>query len=1047
MESWTLCAVLLYLLADFTSASPGIAFPINSQVPPVARIARQFQFTFSTSTFSSASPSIQYVLVGSPQWLHLDDASRTFSGTPSTGDMGSANFNLVATDDTGTTSMPVTFIVSSQQGPGLGLSVTEQLPSFGTFSSPDSLVLHPSSPLAISFRPDTFTSTDDSTLYYAICANNTPLPSWIQFDPRGLSFTGSTPSFSSEYELPQEFGIHLIASDVAGFSAVAAFFSIVVESHELTFANNTLYIQVSAGMTVNFSGIQSSLRLDGQSIKAADIKSVTASTPPWLSLDDTALTITGTAPRGVISQSFLVTVEDVYGDNANTTIFISVGNTTRLMYAAIPPLYATLGTQFSFQCNRALFAQDSTIHLDLGNTSSWLKFDETSLRLSGLVPIDLEPQTYGLNLTVSQGIVSDFQIVTLSIGRESGTTTTSRTTLFQPTPSSTRVNGHGPTTQVSPDTTSDAESNRQRIAAAVVLPIVIILALLLVVLWFRRNRRRRHRQKGGQTSRAQIGEPEPQRLSKAPRIDFTPVLGVIDRPGIQSKPQSPALRPLTAGPSKRGSAQSFMRPWSRMFNDSTDKHNHHNTPEYSIAEDRRDRPPSEAASRRPLSHRRIPSKPAPPTAHTSCQYTRRSLKTASAFGSSLRLNGFGHGCPIVGPSLPTREVSRMNRRDSNMSSLLVMDNGRGCRDHRKSSLYGHGIIRTSQKPSVTREESVGWYTVSDDTTISTKPERPSPSKSRPTSQATIIHEDEDDQPTVRAVGSPKEIKLSPRKSREKYYKERRRLPQTYSALFSGNTSLRKTSSTLTQNLNIIKNSSSWTDDDPYTFNDKENPSSTFTRSTTASAQRKGKMIQQQQQQRSLSSFSASPHDTRYRARGNTPSQQLLGYGIPPRLSHFRSRSSMASSSRRFENAESEISSDVEDDYEGQFILERRAQHLGGGEVTNGGKRTWAPHAGHENPLDAHGGESSSADAAAAAGSSRLPRSPRGRWSFLESGGRRGAMAPTTTTLVQQGEEWERGDGKLVLGERGKRPVSVENRLDRGRGAPGSTSFRAERAFI
>ena len=1010
-------AILLWILTDSASAGPGITFPVNSQVPPVARVARPFQFCFSASTFSSTSSSIQYSLVEPPKWLHFDSASRTFSGTPGAGDVGAAEFDLVATDETGTASMPVTFVVSSEQGPGLGVPTTGQLSTLGTFSAPDNLVFYPSSPMSISFRPDTFTNTNSNTIYYAICANNTPLPSWIHFDPRGLSFMGNTPGFSSEYELPQRVGIHLIASDVVGFSGVSAFFNIVVESHELTLANGSLSIQVIAGENVSFNGIKSALRLDGQPIESTDIKSVTAETPPWLTLDASSLTISGVAPRGFTPQSFPVAVVDIYGNCVNTTIIMSVGSATGLIHGTVAPLNAILGTAFMYQFDHSLFNSGSTIQLDLGNSSSWLEFDAAALQITGQVPTNLEPQTDHLNLTASQGTVLDFQIVTLLVSRKQKSTTTLPSTLSPSSTSSTRPVGHGPTTQASQDIDRDTDGNKQRIAAAIVLPIVVLLAMLLIGLWIRKRRCRANLQKRQRISRHQIRGPESRRLSKAPQIDFKRDRGMSDLQEPQSK-----QRYSTTDPSKRGSAQIFMRPWSKIWNSSTDKSDRLDEldrNQYSIAEDKQDRSKAGVEPSVSLSHHRVFGKPTVSGLNASYQYTRRSSQKTSALGTSLRLHGFGHGYPVAAPSIPGRDISCTNRQNSNMGSMLASKSDRDWLNRQRSAQNDHGVARVSHKNKVTREESVGWYTVSDGATISTDHDKHSTPNSRPTTQATFINENSNDKPTVRAIGAPNEIKLSPKKSRENYYKERRKHPQTHSALFSGNTSIRKTSSSTTQNLYILQNSSSWTDDDPYTFNDKENLGSSLGR-TPSSARGKGKMLQH--------SFSFSPLSYGPKRRtGATGSR--LGYGVPPKLSHFQSRSSLASS-RRFEDAESEIPSDIDED---EYIFEEQQEQGEGG-----ARRTWV-HAKHENPLHAHN-DSSVTD-------TRLPRSGQ-RWSILET--RKGLVRKEAE---EKGEEeggemgCEEKDRKLVLGERGKRPVSVENILDRVRGAPGSKSFRAEAAFI
>lgn len=68
--------------ATLVHSTPTLSFPINSQVPPVARIGEPFSFVFSDTTFTSSNgASLSYSLTNPPSWLSLDSASRKFSGT------------------------------------------------------------------------------------------------------------------------------------------------------------------------------------------------------------------------------------------------------------------------------------------------------------------------------------------------------------------------------------------------------------------------------------------------------------------------------------------------------------------------------------------------------------------------------------------------------------------------------------------------------------------------------------------------------------------------------------------------------------------------------------------------------------------------------------------------------------------------------------------------------------------------------------------------------------------------------------------------------
>ncbi len=122
---WT---AALFALAD---AAPSISFPLNAQVPPIARIAQPFSFVFSSSTFSSTS-ALTYSLSNPPVWLSIDSAARRLYGTPQEGDIPPGQvvgvpIDLTATDATGRTTLSATLVVSRDTSP------TVEIP----LSSPD----------------------------------------------------------------------------------------------------------------------------------------------------------------------------------------------------------------------------------------------------------------------------------------------------------------------------------------------------------------------------------------------------------------------------------------------------------------------------------------------------------------------------------------------------------------------------------------------------------------------------------------------------------------------------------------------------------------------------------------------------------------------------------------------------------------------------------------------------------------------------------------------------------------------------------------------
>ncbi|MCJ1466926.1 hypothetical protein MMC07_005548 [Pseudocyphellaria aurata] len=500
--------LVLFLLANAIDAAPNIVFPINSQVPPVARVSKAFSFVFCESTFGSPRPHMDYSLTDAPRWLQLDGSTRTMYGTPGSEDAGSPSITLTATDDTGATSMAVTLIVSSEAGPGLGASVSDQLSaSGGDFSAPSSLLLSHSSALHLQFSKTTFTNTNDDTVYYALCANNTPLPSWIAFDASTLSFSGTTPLSTSSTELSQKYDIHLTASDVVGFAGAIASFQIVVEGHMFSFGKSPKIINAIPGTAFSFPGLQSDLTLDRSPVNKSDLAQIVANTPPWMSFDDGTFLLSGTPPASAVSLNVTVTATDIYGDVANTIILVllSESSTADFFQSSIGTLNATIGGDFDYKIDESLFAKpDLSVSADLGVAASWLSFDAANMKFHGSVPRDMQPQEDSVNLTVSQGTQSQSQVFKIAIGRGDETSQA----IASPSASTGPATPSSSTDHRQPAlATSGGASKKHWLPAAVIIPIAAVTGALLLAFLYVRKRKRRRRDETQNPSKEKISRP------------------------------------------------------------------------------------------------------------------------------------------------------------------------------------------------------------------------------------------------------------------------------------------------------------------------------------------------------------------------------------------------------------------------------------------------------------------------------------------------------------------------------------------------------------
>lgn len=378
-------------------AAPVDYFPINSQLPPVARISQPFEFIFSPLTFSSPS-NITYRLGNAPKWLSIDSTSRRLYGTPSDGDVPPGEvvgipIELVAEDETGSTTANPTLVVSRNQPPTVAIPVSKQLPKFGTYIAPSSLHLHPSKPFSFSFDEHTFrTDSGDGGLnYYAVSEDNVPLPSWITLDASKLTFSGETPPFESLVQPPQTFTFQLVASDVVGFASVSVSFSIVVGNHELTAEPPIIKLNGTREKPFEYKDLPGVLRLDEKPLKPEDITEIAAlDLPPWLSFDNKSWALSGTPDSDADSSNITIAATDKYSDTLNLTVSIHFG----LFISDLPDLNLKSGDEFSFDLKKYLAKPaDVQVTVERQSEAPWALFNPSSMFFSGSVPQHLSAKS------------------------------------------------------------------------------------------------------------------------------------------------------------------------------------------------------------------------------------------------------------------------------------------------------------------------------------------------------------------------------------------------------------------------------------------------------------------------------------------------------------------------------------------------------------------------------------------------------------------------------------------------------------------------------
>ncbi|KAB8214921.1 hypothetical protein BDV33DRAFT_181875 [Aspergillus novoparasiticus] len=382
-------------------------YPINSQLPPVARVAQQYQFVFSQGTFGGSDSSTTYSLSNAPSWLRVESKSRTLFGTPGGEDEGTVRFDLVASDESESASMEVTLIVTEDDGPRPGKQLLPQLEAIAATSAPSTILIHSGDAFDISFDHDTFTNTRPSTVYYGTSPDNAPLPSWVGFDQSNLRFSGVAPNGG-----PQTFAFSLVASDVAGFSAAAMKFDMTVSPHILSFNQSAQTFFISRGEQFTSPRFKEALTLDGREPADADLTDIQTDSPSWLEFDNTTISFTGTPPIDAADENITISVTDKYQDTARLIVSLQYSQ----FFHDIAECDAVIGSYFYFVFDDTILIDDSVqLEVDLGNQLPWLQYNSDNKTLHGLVPADFSSYKYTVKLTAHEGTAEDIKKFTINI--------------------------------------------------------------------------------------------------------------------------------------------------------------------------------------------------------------------------------------------------------------------------------------------------------------------------------------------------------------------------------------------------------------------------------------------------------------------------------------------------------------------------------------------------------------------------------------------------------------------------------------------------------
>ncbi|KAF4458943.1 Axial budding pattern 2 [Fusarium albosuccineum] len=485
MLSIVILNIVIYAI-KFTTCQPTVNFPINSQLPPVARVDEPFSFVFSPSTFRSEY-NISYSLGEAPEWLSVDDEEGRLHGTPTDdsvpeGEVVGQTVEVIADDGTGSASISATLVVSRSKGPSVKIPLSDQIEGFGDYSAPSSLLSYPSTELSFTFDSETFDHQPNMVNYYATSGNNSPLPAWMRFDAGSLTFSGKTPPFESLIQPPQTFDFDLVASDIVGFSAVSISFSIIVGRHKLSADNPAIVLNATRGKKLSYNGLPNNIKLDNRPIKKNEIEVSVNNLPDWLSLNEETWRIEGTPKQGDHSTNFTINLSDSYEDTL--TVEAAVNVATALFRSTFDGMEFRAGKEVNINLEPYFWDPDDvSVKISVEPERDWLKLD--GFNITGKAPKsatgDLE-----INVTASSKSSDARETEALNVSILPFTTISSSTSSTSTAPTETTSEPGIQTAEPGGGLSTGS------LLLAILLPLLIfVLLLMLLMCWLIRRRRAR----------------------------------------------------------------------------------------------------------------------------------------------------------------------------------------------------------------------------------------------------------------------------------------------------------------------------------------------------------------------------------------------------------------------------------------------------------------------------------------------------------------------------------------------------------------------------
>jgi VCBS repeat-containing protein len=341
-----------------------------------------------------------------PGWLTFDAATRTFSGTPANGDVGSVSVRLTASDIAGAQANQIFAIGVNNvnDAPEIGAALANQTGSAGT-------------PLSWQMPDSAFIDVDagDVLSYSASLADGGILPDWLRFDAATASFSG-TPAAAGNYTL------RVTATDQAG-AHLSQTFTLAVESggnQKPITAPDAFCVIEDRTLLARGNVLTNDRDPEGERLQVADpgirrgeygVLTLLANGTYVYLLDNCSSTVQSLAAGETVTETFHYLASDGTQRNGGTLeVTVQGANDAPRLACRLVDRQLARGDDFSWQLPAGSFCDaDRTDTLSYMATLSngkplpaWLMFDAGTQTFSGTAPANAKG-SIKVRVTASDG--------------------------------------------------------------------------------------------------------------------------------------------------------------------------------------------------------------------------------------------------------------------------------------------------------------------------------------------------------------------------------------------------------------------------------------------------------------------------------------------------------------------------------------------------------------------------------------------------------------------------------------------------------------------